>query len=51
MLTDESLKAIAAVSSLAGCFVGCATALSWMVRAIYWVKSFINKSKNNDTNT
>jgi len=34
LLTDETLKLVAAISSCAGCVVGCATALSWIVRGI-----------------
>ena len=41
LLTDETLKLIATISSCAGCVVGCATALSWVVRAIIWaVKTY-----------
>lgn len=36
LLTDETLKLIAAISSCAGCIVGCATALSWLLRAGIW---------------
>jgi len=36
LLTDETLKLVAAISSCAGCVVVCATALSWIVRAILW---------------
>ena len=37
LLNDETLKLIATISSCAGCVVGCATALSWIVRAVIWV--------------
>ena len=36
LLTDETLKLVAAISSCAGCVVGCATALSWIIKAIIW---------------
>ena len=37
LLTDGTLKMIAAISSCAGCVVVCATALSWIVRGIIWI--------------
>ena len=45
LLTDETLKMVAAISSCAGCVVGCATALSWMVRAIIWAVKFYRQLK------
>lgn len=36
LLTDETLKLVAAISSCAGCVVVCATALSWIIKAIIW---------------
>jgi len=47
MLTDETLKLIATVSSCAGCVVGCATALSWLVRAILCIIKLYNQLKSN----
>jgi hypothetical protein len=55
LLTDETLKLIAAISSCAGCVVVCATALSWIVRAIIWSFKIYcqlkTKHQNNDTST
>ena len=51
LLTDETLKMVAAISSCAGCVVGCATALSWIVKAIIWgykVSGQLKKNIKND---
>jgi hypothetical protein len=45
LLTDETLKAIAAVSSCAGCVVVCATALSWLVKAGMCILNFYHQIK------
>jgi len=45
LLTDETLKLVAAISSCAGCVVGCATALSWVVRAIIWTNKLYREYK------
>ncbi|MFD1255697.1 hypothetical protein ACFQ3S_02730 [Mucilaginibacter terrae] len=45
LLTDETLKMVAAISSCAGCVVGCATALSWIVRAVIWAVKFYRQLK------
>ncbi|QJD95170.1 hypothetical protein HH214_04380 [Mucilaginibacter robiniae] len=45
LLTDETLKLIAAISSCAGCIVGCATALSWLFRASIWAMKFYQTLK------
>jgi hypothetical protein len=53
LLTDETLKLVAALSSCAGCFVGCATALSWIIRAAIWLIKFYQKVKlhHHDSNS
>jgi hypothetical protein len=45
LLTDETLKVIAAISSCAGCVVVCASALSWLVKAITWIVKFYYQFK------
>ena len=45
LITDETLKLVAAISSCAGCVVGCATALSWVVRAVIWAVKFYRQTK------
>lgn len=46
LLTDETLKMVAAISSCAGCVVGCATALSWIVKAMIWGFKLYGQLKN-----
>jgi hypothetical protein len=45
LITDETLKLVAAISSCAGCVVGCATALSWVVRALVWAVKMYRQIK------
>lgn len=45
LLTDETLKLVAAISSCAGCVVGCATALSWVARAVIWINKLYREYK------
>jgi hypothetical protein len=45
LLTNETLKLIATISSCAGCIVGCATALSWIVRAVIWAAKIYRQFK------
>jgi hypothetical protein len=46
LVTDDTLKLIAAISSFAGCIVGCATALSWVIRIAFALRKFIKQLRS-----
>ncbi len=49
ILTDESLKLIASISTCAGCFVACLSALSMLIRTSNYFLKIYHSLKNRKT--